>query len=829
MVLVSEAPTRTQRQPQPAQVHYLRDGACVAGLGVAGWGAASMAAPGLAGPAVAATVIATPLVLAAGYRRARRAELAAAVRLAVAGEVRGPVLVKMKRWTGARGLVHRRRTLGRGRPKTGGPVAPATPAGGGTVSGTASPAGVDVLGMSGGDRKADDPADRPGTIGWVGRPRRVKVFYTGEADDSDPRFALDIARRVSSRLLATYVVASLDRSRCRLVLELREGNTAMTQADKAKDRASKLILDLIPTARVRKVEFNDVGEVTVIEAVHDSGTKLVASGYRRRVETTVSAMLPGRFRAVWDMEADFVRFERRPVMPESLWIEPIEPSTDNPLENYDDVEVVFARDEFGEQLVWKPAISPHWIITGATGTAKTSLMHSILVQISRWGWPMWIADGKRIEFLGFRDWPNVQYVASRPEQQAALLSRTAQLMMYRYDLIERGQATPNDFEPLVVFVDEFAELREAILTWYAVIKAQKEPSKPPCLNDFPSLVRLGRTARVHIIASTQRPDVQLMGSGEMRFNFTQRTTVGRLDPDGADMIWNDQSIGVAIPRGIRGRAMATNADGDPVEAQCFRTPNPTQVTPGSYEAELLDLLRPDRALHPRLVIVPPELEFGDEGEIVPLLYRDFVNAEWKRASDRPDLDPLAQPDEEAGVDRTRRASAMTMLGLAPDGSEEPGETGGGSLAELVEQLDWDVLDGYRQQPIRKRVEDLTAGDLVKVDGQLVTVEDTPEEDFEDPDCLVINWRGDYDNPGQLIKPAEEIVEVHEPVGEPDAAGEPDQTDEASDDSADQAAKVGEPQRAAATAVAEGGVLVKFPTRTRSKSDREQQADDEEDL
>jgi DNA segregation ATPase FtsK/SpoIIIE, S-DNA-T family len=45
------------------------------------------------------------------------------------------------------------------------------------------------------------------------------------------------------------------------------------------------------------------------------------------------------------------------------------------------------------------------------------------VQATRNGWPVWVVDGKSVEFLGFQDWPNVQIVATSIEQQVAVITR----------------------------------------------------------------------------------------------------------------------------------------------------------------------------------------------------------------------------------------------------------------------------------------------------------------------------------------------------------------------------------------------------------------------
>ena len=112
-------------------------------------------------------------------------------------------------------------------------------------------------------------------------------------------------------------------------------------------------------------------------------------------------------------------------------------------------------------------------------THNTSMAHALLGQVTRNGWPVWVLDAKRVEFLDFRTWPNVQIVAGSIPQQVALVRRAWELMEYRYQLIEDGKASVNDFEPLVVFLDEYAEFRSNLLEWYAQIKVKGDPTKPP--------------------------------------------------------------------------------------------------------------------------------------------------------------------------------------------------------------------------------------------------------------------------------------------------------------------------------------------------------------
>ena len=280
-----------------------------------------------------------------------------------------------------------------------------------------------------------------------------------------------------------------------------------------------------------------------------------------------STMLPGRWRARWDLEGDTVVFEVRPALPASVWLPTDVPAVATTTEARSAAYVAYGVDEDGAEMRWYPARVPHMMLTGSTGTGKTSTAHALLGKVTQYGWPVWVLDAKRVEFLGFRTWPNVQVVAGTITAQVALIHRAWTVMETRYAQIEAGTHTVADFEPLIIFLDEFAEFRSNLVEWYAQVKVRGDPSKPPTLAEVASLARKARTARIHLVLSTQRPDAEFL-TGEMRDNFGARVSMGRLSPQGAMMMWENPTVGVSLPRAVTGRAMAAlrgrARGGDPV-------------------------------------------------------------------------------------------------------------------------------------------------------------------------------------------------------------------------------------------------------------------------
>lgn len=607
------------------------------------------------------------------------------------------------------------------------------------------------------------------TRGWPGVPRQVRIRYAPGAADQDPTWLSGVKTTLTSRLLADYEVQSHDRRQCTVRLHLvPDDPTQQSAPPPSQVRAERAITELIgPTAKIESVDL-DGDQLRSVTVSHQAGAKLAASGYRNRIERVISTMMPGRWRAVWDLEGDSVRFEVRPSLPSSVWLPPLpEQDTADLLRKYREVKIPCAVDEDGREVLWYPARVPQVMLTGGTGTGKTSMAHALLGQITQHGWPVWVLDAKRVEFLDLRTWPNVQIVAGSVSQQVALVHAAWELMEYRYQLIEDGQATVNDFEPLVVFLDEFAEFRSNLFEWYAQIKVKGDPAKPPTLAEVASLARKARTARIHLVLSTQRPDAEFLG-GEMRDNFGFRISMGRLSPQGAMMMWENPAVGVSLPRSCTGRATATHEDGRPVEVQCYRFPD-LHPEPGSEEERLLEAIRPAEARWPRLVIVPPEPDPDGDGVVT---FRQYANAQWDLAENRPDLDPLANNGDASRPDGRELSSTLASLGIAGAGKGSPrsattptwSPSDSESAPPDLLASDVDEYLGY-SPPTTCAARDLVVGDLIQVEEDSdtwVVVDEQPEEDLLEPGLIAISWRGDGDESGSLSLPDDLQVPVRRP-------------------------------------------------------------------
>ncbi|WP_432563999.1 FtsK/SpoIIIE domain-containing protein [Kineococcus sp. SYSU DK003] len=360
---------------------------------------------------------------------------------------------------------------------------------------------------------------------WVGTPGRVRLAYSrGSVNVEHPRWQQEVLSTVRRLLGQEYEVAGHDRRRGWLTLRPRLPDaTDVVATLPVVQRATRTARELLgPTAVLEPIladelDAQDQLQLSAVVIAHQAGTRVATAAQRARIERTFSAMLPGRWRAQWQLEADTVRFEVRPTLAASV-PHPAPTGRDDPdvLRNYDRVAIALAVDEDGREVMWRPAIDPHLMVVGATGTGKTVLLHGVLAEIASWGWQVFVNDAKSVEFLGFRQWPNVRAVATSIGEQVATIHLVHRLMEERYAAIIDGRAHESDFEPVVLVLDEFRDFYGNLIDWYARVRVTGkggDPTKAPVIEKVKSIARKGRTARVHLVLGTQRPDADFL-SGE---------------------------------------------------------------------------------------------------------------------------------------------------------------------------------------------------------------------------------------------------------------------------------------------------------------------------
>ena len=159
----------------------------------------------------------------------------------------------------------------------------------------------------------------------------------------------------------------------------------------------------------------------------------------------------------------------------------------------------------------------HILIGGETGAGKTYTMRQLAYQLANGTNQIVLADGKRGDGLGILNGLPAQVGPIATDRQSTLnaLGWIYNEMGTRYDAVaNRGGLAWRDDEPgaprhIIVLVDEFQVYRGDVEIM-AVMHA---------------LVSMGRSARVHVIAGTQKPTVKMFGKdigGATRDQFGTR-------------------------------------------------------------------------------------------------------------------------------------------------------------------------------------------------------------------------------------------------------------------------------------------------------------------
>ena len=641
------------------------------------------------------------------------------------------------------------------------------------AAGLAGAAGVTALGLRKkersaiADRATEDVAVHVSTYltrkclkvlkwegGWIGYPARIRIRYAQGAADN-PSLKNTLAELLEGRVGLPYRLISENPRNRSLVYEVTEHAQAEesdVEPGELEQRIDKIVNKLFtPRSGGENPTYELEWEQETLHKIvvrHDISDLVENTAIQTLKTRKFSNTVPGRWKASWDTVKDTVTFTRRPELPTFVPHPPIEPFTGDPRskEAYES-PIRFGRDETGEDMAWRPWLDPMMLITGRTGRGKTVVAHSVLTELAARGWLIDVSDAKLIEFLGYASWPNVRCVAAVMEEQVRLVHAALDLMKERYAKIVSGEASEDDFQPYVLFLDEYALFREDLADWYMEIKRKGDPTKVPTTQKVNAVLRAGRTARVHLVILTQRPDAEILGSGEPRANLSCRVSLGPLDRDGAIMMWGTPNIGMSIDPTVRGRGTTRNAAGEPVEFQAYWTPDPRKArTP--EDLAIIEGLRPAREIHQKMaIILPKESEYDEKSEEVLLpSYGEYAAArmvpadqvqrqtaaDWTREKEDTDIEsetsaqtptPLRPPRQERSVLQLSRGEEEKVLdNVTYLHSSQP---------EPEEEEAHQFTDAHYGPEAQAAIEDIEPGSMILLDESAGTWAVVTEEGMPD--------------------------------------------------------------------------------------------------
>ena len=154
----------------------------------------------------------------------------------------------------------------------------------------------------------------------------------------------------------------------------------------------------------------------------------------------------------------------------------------------------------------------HTLIAGQTGSGKSVMLNGIMTTACKQGNNGFILiDPKRVELADYRKLPTCLAYANTSAECVRALNKAIDIMESRYKEMERKRAKQYDGDPILVVIDELADL--LISADSRIIQSQLQ-----------KLTALGRAAKVKVICATQCPNRQIL-KANIVLNFTSRVAL----------------------------------------------------------------------------------------------------------------------------------------------------------------------------------------------------------------------------------------------------------------------------------------------------------------
>ena len=194
-----------------------------------------------------------------------------------------------------------------------------------------------------------------------------------------------------------------------------------------------------------------------------------------------------------------------------------------------DFEFVLGESYFGTENI-NISATPHVLIGGASGSGKSKLLKSVLMQAIKKDAIVILAD-----FKGGVDYPEIWHKActiiTEPEKLDAKLDKVLMILEVRRKMLvensvpniaECNEKKGTEIHRIIVACDEIAEVLD---------KTGLDKDQKAIINQIEAkistIARLGRAFGIHLIFATQRPDADIL-KGQIKNNIGYRIC-GRAD------------------------------------------------------------------------------------------------------------------------------------------------------------------------------------------------------------------------------------------------------------------------------------------------------------
>lgn len=445
-------------------------------------------------------------------------------------------------------------------------------------------------------------------------------------------------------------------------LHERNKQPELTYRQNIEQRLTTVVTRLIDENANITCTWDNDDYLTTVEITDFQNTEIALPNKRKQVMLQLKTTLPkGDFNTYFDAHEQTIRFFRSTPLPKVTAPPAAKARLIKTHDDYLNFKVYYGIGTDGKPAYWQPSKDAHMLAIGGTGGGKTIFEHGVIQQLAQAGARVWLLDGKRVEFKGYRNYPNIEILAQKIEQQVRLVKMAFDLMETRYDLIERDEVSISELEPVFLVIDEVKTFLSSADRLYKKTKIKGMPAKPEVLDWLSDMGSLARTAKIHMVFGLQRPDAEFIG-GELRDNFGARASLGQLQSNvGSMMMWNNPAIGVQVPK-IPGRAVSL-IDGTPGQIQVPFTANPDPQHK-DFVASMVAALYPEWEIYSRKIIedVEPRQVIDKDGELT-----GDTELTWDMLLNAKVIDPLSKKPVEIPVVASEESKALR----ASDAHDEP--------------------------------------------------------------------------------------------------------------------------------------------------------------
>ena len=464
--------------------------------------------------------------------------------------------------------------------------------------------------------------------------RQAVLRLPAHDDISNPDFLIKLKDAVIRRTAAEYLSLSVDTARDEITFTVLDGPEEEEQETDpgalAGELAKETAEDHLKGVKVNVIEWDaedpekpeDAGiawPLRQFEITFDRNPKLTLPANREQFRYHLSMQLynePGMLRADWNVPLCRVLLRKRATFPE---IAPFHPADLRAL--FGDLVVIdYGYDQDGNlaYLQLSDTDAPHALITGGTGTGKSVLLRLIAIGAARQGIDTRCCDPKRVEMRGLRGWPNVTRVATRVQDMIRVIEETYDEMHERYREIEEGRAREEDYQRVLLLIDEYLMFSMMVNDYWADERTKlpgNQPKEHPVMRKVRGCVVMMRGGVMNLVLATQRGDADIFPEG-VRDSIGSRTAMGRQTKESAQMMFGDATAGRDIPLHSRGVGTTLTTEG-PVPVKVGWLPDPAKWddprNPLSDDERqlLLDMLPPGSEWDGPLPYQAPDAGYDD--------------------------------------------------------------------------------------------------------------------------------------------------------------------------------------------------------------------------